>query len=185
MPDLDILERRIAELERKILGNDVNAKNINTTVTDSLLQAQTMITSALSCRDAITTLMDSMTKLDEFLDPLYVAQMIDVECKMTYILEIHENLKKDYEMLKAFEKLQGSIDSENINKLIDNEERIQLASLKSSEVDELGKTTTQNVIKILVGYNNMMKNIKLLFGQMNLLLSNLESGQQQSPESEE
>ncbi|XP_044751800.1 uncharacterized protein LOC123311774 isoform X1 [Coccinella septempunctata] len=187
MPNLDLIESRIAALEREILGiaNNGNTDDLKTTVTDSLIQAHTMISSALSCRDSITAVMDRMAKVDEYLDPLYVVQMIDVECKMTYVLEMHEKLKENYESLKALDKLLVILNSENINRLIDNDDRIKLALIENFAINQERLKTVENVIKVLVGYNDMMKNIKLLFRQMNLLLTNLESGQEQTFKNEE
>lgn len=191
MENLDMIESRVSALEEKILGQTKNEEpkrnfsDLKPMITDTLLEAQTMITSALSCRDSIGRVMDKMVRVDEYLDPLYVAQIMDVECKMTYILEMHEKLNELHEKLKIFDKLLVVLDSENIKKLLENGETIQITAAKTSEVNELSISTLDKIMKLLVGYDDMMKNVQHLFRQMNLLLTNLEEGQEYIFEKEE
>ncbi|KAK9888505.1 hypothetical protein WA026_000756 [Henosepilachna vigintioctopunctata] len=173
-----ILESRINVLESHILGNCTKIEDV-TTVTDSLLQAQTMISSALRCRDSITSVLDSMFIINEYLDPMYSEEMIDVECKMSFLMEAYESLKYSYGALgKAFQGFEKMLDSENINKLIENGNVIESASAKNLEIYEMSRDITLNVFQLLRTYNDLMKTIKMLFRQMNLILSNMEMDEQ-------
>nr|CAI5830108.1 unnamed protein product [Callosobruchus analis] len=70
MEAIDLLEKRIAALELQVLPENSNSEaNKTQTITDLLIQTQTMITSALSCREAITSILQHMTTINEYLDP--------------------------------------------------------------------------------------------------------------------
>ncbi|KAL3282209.1 hypothetical protein HHI36_005403 [Cryptolaemus montrouzieri] len=173
-----ILESRINVLENQIIGNCTEVEDVMT-VTEALLQAQTMISSALSCRDSITSVLDSMVIINEYLDPMYPEEMVDVDCKTTYLLEAYDALKYSYGVLgKSFKGFEKMLDSENIKKLVENGDRIETASAENIEIYEMSKAITQNVFKLLISYNDLMETIKMLFRQMNMLLSNMEIDEQ-------
>lgn len=86
MEALDLIEKRIDNLNR-ILGtlpsnNAPTATNALTeTLTDSLLSASTLLSSATSGRDTINKFTERSAELEKYLDPNFVEEQQDLRAK--------------------------------------------------------------------------------------------------------
>lgn len=84
MEALDLIEKRIDNLNR-ILGtlpSDNEPTNAATeTLTDSLLSASTLLSSATSGRDAINKFTERSAELEKYLDPNFVEEQQDLRAK--------------------------------------------------------------------------------------------------------
>ncbi|KAJ8960426.1 hypothetical protein NQ318_013708 [Aromia moschata] len=106
MDAIDLLEKRIEALELQVLPKDKNDTIDKThAITDLLLQTHTMITSALSCREAITSILQHMTTINEYLDPTNGENVLEVEAKRHYLLELYPELKDTVQLIGTFESL--------------------------------------------------------------------------------
>lgn len=90
MDPIDLLEKRIEALELQVLPKEKSSLESKFQgITDILLQTQTMISSALSCRDAITSILRHIQTVNEYLDPCYGENDLEVEAKRHYLLELY------------------------------------------------------------------------------------------------
>lgn len=84
MEALDHIEKRIDNLNR-ILGtitSDNEPSNVETeTLTDSLLSASALLTSATSGRDVINKFTERSSELEKYLDPNFVEEQQDLRAK--------------------------------------------------------------------------------------------------------
>lgn len=87
---IDLVEKRIEALERQILPKGPQPSNVKfQPITDLLTQTQTMISSALSCREAITTTLQQLDTINSYLDPNNGENDLEVEAKRQYLLELY------------------------------------------------------------------------------------------------
>lgn len=87
---IDLVEKRIEALERQILPKGPQPSNVKfQPITDLLNQTQTMISSALSCREAITTTLQQLDTINNYLDPNNGENDLEVEAKRQYLLELY------------------------------------------------------------------------------------------------
>lgn len=90
MDAIDLLEKRIEALELQVLPREkASLESKSQAITDLLLQTQTMISSALSCREAITSILQHMTTINDYLDPCNGENDLEVEAKRHYLLELY------------------------------------------------------------------------------------------------
>lgn len=101
---ISLLEKRVAALELQVFEKN-NEPSKNQVVTDLLLQTHTMITAALSCRDNIVSILERMPLLNEYLNPSYMDNALELEARRQYVLEIYPELKRTVELVGKFQKL--------------------------------------------------------------------------------
>lgn len=176
MDPLSVLEKRIERLELQIfpkgpnLSQDVKTEDIS----DLLLQTQTMISSALSCREAITSILQHMTTINEYLDPTNGESELEVEAKRHYLLELYPELKDTVRLISTFENLTPYGDSQNIVKVTELCEKLESLAASNVEIFQESQEVTQNTVSALQKYNDIVESIKLLFAQLDAAVSDLE-----------
>ncbi|XP_060517476.1 dynactin subunit 3-like [Cylas formicarius] len=185
MDVIDLLEKRIEALELKILPKDKTLNLKSQSITDLLLHTQTMISSALSCRDAITSILQHMTTINEYLDPCNGESELEVEAKRHYLLELYPDLQDTVQLIRTFENLVPFTDSVNITKITELSEKLDRLAVANLATYEESREVIQNVLKTLQQYNDITGSIKILFTQMDQAISDLEVALQPKFVSEE
>ncbi|KAJ8917784.1 hypothetical protein NQ315_010690 [Exocentrus adspersus] len=165
MDAIDLLEKRIEALELQVLSKDTSASQTQA-ITDLLMQTHTMITSALSCREAITSILQHMTTINEYLDPSYGENVLEVEAKRHYLLELYPELKDTVKLIGTFENLIPYADSANIVKVTELSEKLDRLAVNNLSIYEESVEVTQNVLASLQKYNDITGSIKVLFAQL-------------------
>ncbi|CAH1984641.1 unnamed protein product [Acanthoscelides obtectus] len=175
MEAIDLLEKRIAALELQVLPENPNSEaNKTQTITDLLLQTQTMITSALSCREAITSILQHMTTINEYLDPSTEASELEVEAKRHYLLELYPELKGTVQIIGNFENLVPFIDSSNILKVVELSGKLEQYASNNLTLYEESRQVTMKVLNSLQQYNDIQTSLKTLFAQLDKAVNDLE-----------
>ncbi|KAG5893760.1 hypothetical protein JTB14_001205 [Gonioctena quinquepunctata] len=179
MDPISLLEKRIEALELQILPRDRTSITKKTTdVTTLLMETQTMITSALSCREAITSMLQHMTTINEYLDPNAEANELEVEAKRHYLLELYPELKDTIQTIGTFESLLPYIDSVNILKVAELSDKIEQLAVGNWDIYAECKEVTHKVLKSLQQYNDITHSIKILFAQLDTAVTVLEDALQ-------
>lgn len=174
MDSIDLLEKRIATLELQVLPKAKDSLGSSQVVTDLLLQTQTMVSSALSLREAITTILQRMTTINEYLDPSYGDNETQVEAKRCCLLELYPELKDTIQLIGTFEELVPCADSKNFLKIMELLQKLEQFTISNLQAyDECGKVT-QNVLEYLQKYNDITMSIKVLFAQLDKAVTDLE-----------
>ncbi|KAJ8971948.1 hypothetical protein NQ314_000465 [Rhamnusium bicolor] len=176
MDSVDLLEKRIETLELLVLPKNFTCfTNKNQAITDLLLQTYTMITSALSCREAIISILQHMTTINEYLDPTSGENILEVEAKRHYLLELYPELKDTVRLIRSFENLLLYTDSGNILKITELSEKLDRLAVTNLNIYEESREVTQNILKSLQKYNDITGSIKILFAQLDNAMIDLES----------
>lgn len=184
MNAIDILEKRIKALELVILPNEPETVK-NLAITDLLLQTQTMISSALSCREAITSILSHMNTINAYLDPTNGENDIEVETKRIYLLELYPELKELVHSIGTFESLIPYTDPTNLLRVNDLSVKLEELAVANINIYEDNKIITKKVLESLQVYSDITSCIKLLFGQMDKAITDLEAALQVQFSSEE
>lgn len=179
MNAIDSLEKRIKVLELQVLPLDRSSLSRDTqSITDLLLQTQMMIKSALSCREAITSILHHTATINEYLNPNYGSNEIDVEAKRHYLLELYPEIREIVQTVSSFEKLVTFIDSEKITKMVELADKLEHITFNNLTLYDESRQVTIKVLKSLQHYNDITTSIKLLFGSLDKAISELEEALQ-------
>jgi Mg2+ and Co2+ transporter CorA len=162
--EIDLIEARIEELEKRILGNHQSAENV-IPITDSLITTNALINASLVGRESASTFMRRLAELDKLLDPAVEDRALDLSAKMEEVLVMEPVLQQNAKALNHVQKLSSVLDSEaikNVPSLTDRLEKLTLFYLdKKQEAD----ATTANIMDLLQQYNTIIVNITKSFVQ--------------------
>lgn len=173
MTAIDSLEKRLEALENKVFAEkDIIDKTRS--ITDQLLQTKVMISSALSLRESITSLLEKMPKINEYLDPTYSVNESETELKRQYVILLYPELKETAELLHRFDDLKSMADSKAIVQISDSVGKLNELATANLALYEKSKDTTNNVIKALQTYNDITMSIRKLFANLDKSLTELE-----------
>lgn len=171
---IDILERKIAALELKVLPMEKQEENIKLNVTDMLLQINTLISAALSCREVVTAILNRMPELNRYLDPSFCEYQLTTESKRQFILAIYPEIKKYWESIQKLKLLVPILDSEplqNVPTLVPKLEHLTLSTLK---LHEEGQQVSKSITEALQQYNDIISLISQTLIQFEELVTQFE-----------
>lgn len=175
MDPIDLLERRIAALELKVLPlESTMEENASTSVADMLIQINTLISSALSCRDVVTAILNRMNELNEYLDPSFYENRMDTDAKRQFILAVYPEIKNYGESIQKLKKLVPILDSEplnNVPSLVPKLEQLTIANLNTQEENQ---QVSKNIANALQQYNDIIYCITRTFVQLEEVITQLE-----------
>ncbi|XP_050306875.1 uncharacterized protein LOC126743705 [Anthonomus grandis grandis] len=172
---IDILEKRIEALEVQVLPKEKStSENKCQAISDLLLQTQTMISSALTCREAITSILQHMTTINNYLDPCNGENDLEVEAKRHYLLELYPELKDTVQIIGTFQNLLPYTNSDNITKITELADKLEQLTASNLGIYEENRVVTQNVLKALQQYNDISTSLKVVFAQLDRAITDLE-----------
>lgn len=159
----DILEHRIAELEKKVFGygRKTNAPYPmpDSNIIDSLSSANTLISSALSGREKLNTIIQRLPELKSYTESDFEEMDLQTDRKLEYILSMESEIRESAQRLKQLHELLPVLDSDRFKNLPELIEKLD--KLTVNYVDLGGKTgdvkgESQNLIS---RYNEILTNI--------------------------
>jgi len=165
LKEIDLMESRIVELEKRVFGN-LQLMEEYIPVTDSLISTNALINASLVGRDSIATFMQRLAELDKLLDPTVEDRMMNSSAKMEEVLVMEPLLHQNVQALKHIQSLASVLDSEalkNVPNLTDRLERLTLFYLDKKQESA---AITMNVMELLQQYNTIIMKITKAFIQM-------------------
>lgn len=184
MASMDLLEKRLEALELQVLGKSTT-KNKTQDITELLIHTKMMIASALSLREVITSILEKMPKLNEYLDPSYSVNDLETEVKRQYVMLLYPELKETAELINKFEFLKPVIDSKCILEISQSMDKLKELAVANVNLYEESKKTTNDVLKALQAYNNITLSIRKLFAELDKSVTELENSLQPKVKIEE
>ncbi|XP_014238968.1 uncharacterized protein LOC106660506 [Trichogramma pretiosum] len=159
----DVLEDRIAELEKRIYGLDMK-KGIETSLPDSSIidnynSAYTLITSALSGREKINSLIQRLPELESFTETDFEPSDLNTDMKVEYILAVEPEIRQTVEQFNQLKELLSVLDSNSLSNLPEMEERLHKVSLKYIEIADDVEQVNSETREMISRYNEIMLNI--------------------------
>ncbi|KAF5270489.1 hypothetical protein FQA39_LY08367 [Lamprigera yunnana] len=175
MDPIDYLEKRIAALELEVLplAKDVGLDK-SQLIVDLLLQTHSMTTTALSCREVITSILRRMEIINDYLNPNYYDTQLEIKDKKQYILELYPEMKKSIRLVTDFENLCAFLDSSSINNIPALVDRLEKLTISNVNTYKECKEVTNKILQTLQQYNDITTSVKVLFAQLEESITNIE-----------
>ncbi|XP_023709339.1 dynactin subunit 3 isoform X1 [Cryptotermes secundus] len=171
--EIDLIDTRIEELEKRILGNHQSTENI-IPITDSLINTNALINASLVGREAVSMFMRRLAELDKLLDPAVEDKAVDLSAKMEEVLVMEPLLQQNAKALYQIQKLASVLDSEAIKNVPSLTDRLEKLTLFYLDRKQEADATTANTMDLLQQYNTIIVNITKSFVQFEDTVTRLE-----------
>lgn len=173
---IELLEKRIAALELQILPQNKDVEiNKTQAIADLLIQTHTMIATALSCRDVISSILEKLPVINEYLNPMYSESELELQAKRQYVLELYPELRQTARLISEFDNVKEVMDSKVVSRVSDLSEKLENFTLTTLNTYEECKLITSKVLESLQQYNDIIKTIKILFAQLEYNIIEIET----------
>lgn len=177
MEALDHLEKRIDNLNR-ILGvesTDVDASNAaSESLTDSLLSASTLLSSATSGREALTKLGERSAELEKYLDPNFIEDQQDLRAKEAYLQMIAPELQETFDQLDQIKKLEPTLGAEYFRAMPDVTDKLKAMTDTTSELAQKNELLEESFTLAMQRYDEIHNSLKDSLQSMNDRISRME-----------
>ena len=144
---LEILERRLGNLERHIYGADAKKEAVRGSepFVERLNEVAKDCGNALESRERIAPLLRRITELESYLDPTFgESKGLSAQCKVDLILANEERLKRTNNLLNKVVEQRSALDSEAIRDVPRLEPKlVELSKIQVSVFDQLSISQCQ------------------------------------------
>lgn len=180
----DILEKRIDNLSISLGLNNADESTINENLTDSLLSASSLITSASSGREKVAEVMKRTQELETYLDPEYLSDQQSFKCKEAYINTVANELAGSFETLQKIKSLEPTLGAEyfcNIpdvsGKIKDMKENLSTSQQQNEIIEESLMLSMQRYAEI---QNNLRDELQKLTDRLDKFEERVESAKKKA-----
>lgn len=174
---LDVLEKRVTELEKKIIGQaDIDEINPNKVkpILNALHEVDTVLISSISGREKINTLLKTVEILNNILDPSYLDTINNADAKVEAILESEKDIHDYVNNLSRLGEVHSTLNNETIEQLPNLSNRINsLVSNLLKNKEQCDKQTAE-VIQLTNNYKDCIIQISSLLVELEALITYLE-----------
>jgi hypothetical protein len=183
LKEVDLIEARIVELEKRIVGN-LKSTESDSPITDSLATTNALINTSLIGRESASTFMRRLTELDKLLDPAAEDRTLDLSARMEEVLVIEPLLQQNEKALNQIQQLASVLDSEAIKNVPSLTGRLEKLTLFYLDRKQDTDTMTANIMDLLQQYNTIMMNVTKSFVQFEDIITKCEIAAQPKKEVE-
>jgi hypothetical protein len=173
LKEIDLIEARIMELEKQIVGNLHSTENYSPIV-DSLATTNSLINTSLIGRESASTFMRRLAELDKLLDPAAEDRTLDLSAKMEQVLVMEPLLQQNVRALNQMQQLVSVLDSEAIKNVPSLTHRLEKLTLFYLDRKQETDTMTANVMDLLQQYNTIIMNVTKSFVQFEDIVTSYE-----------
>lgn len=178
MEALDCIEKRIDNLNR-ILGRttlqtEVHAQQSQESLTDSLLSATTLLSSATSGREAIGKLSKRSTELESYLDPDFFDQRQDIQAKEMYLQLAAPELQENFAQLEEIKKLESTLGAEYFRSMPDISDKLTAMNELTGDLAQKNDLLEESLTLAMQRYDEIQQNLKDSLRTMNERISRIE-----------
>lgn len=178
---LEILSNRIDRLSN-ILGpipgdaTDSNASAVQggENLVDSLLSANTLLSSAISGREKIAKAVNRTAELESYLDPAYLDERQEAKAKEVYINTVATDLATSFEMLDKIKQLEPTLGAEYFRNIPDVTDQIRHMNNAASEHVQENELIEQSLILAMQRYSEIQTGIRDALAAMNERIDTIE-----------
>ncbi|XP_011309493.1 dynactin subunit 3-like [Fopius arisanus] len=162
MSSTDILEERVAELERKVYGT-VNNPSIDdplpeNSVIDNLLNANTMISSALSSREKANNLVKRLSELNELLSTSF-DEDLQTDVKWQIIETMEPEIRQNLELIAKATELLPVLEVDAIKNVPELTPKLEHLTLEYLNAYEESTAVNQTIKEVFSKYNAIIDTI--------------------------
>ncbi|KAK6633527.1 hypothetical protein RUM44_004134 [Polyplax serrata] len=171
---LDILENKIQQLELKVYGDSIYCPE--NSIIDSLLQANTLMSAALSGKEKFASVNKRLYEMNDYLElnPLS-EELSGLTRKMNIIQSMKDELESNIEKIEKINELKDVLDNDKIkNTQLLKDDLTKLLAKHLTTKEKLHKINT-SVNNILTSFNEICIEISKSFFLLNESVTKLES----------
>jgi dynactin-3 len=174
MEALDLLEKRIDSLTHVLGIDQTEEASVSENLTDSLLSANTLITSATSGREKVGEMMKRTKELESYLDPDYVNDQQSIKTKEAYINTVANDLAANFEMLQKIKELEPTLGAEYFANIPNVSEKIRDMSEGLSTSQQQNDLIEESLMLSMQRYSEIQNNLRDSLQQLNDRLDKFE-----------
>lgn len=181
---MDLIEKRMETLSSALGIDNANDSTANENLTDSLLSASSLITSASSGRDKVAEVMKRTNELETYLDPEYLNDQQSLKCKEAYINTVANELAASFETLQKIKSLEPTLGAEyfcNIpdvsGKVKDMKENLSTSQQQNEIIEESLMLSMQRYAEI---QNNLRDELQKLTDRLDKFEERVESAKKKA-----
>lgn len=179
MDALDNIEKRIDNLNQ-ILGALPDPENANSeNLTDSLLSANTLISSATSGRENVTNLIKRSAELEKYLDPNFVDEHQELKTKEVYLNTIASDLAESLQTLEQIKKLEPTLGAEYFRTMPDVTDKLKQMNETTAELAQQNDLLEESLTLAMQRYDEIQTSIKESLQSMNERIDRMEDRMKQ------
>lgn len=171
MEALDAIERRLENLNRA-LGPLPNEKSEN--LTDSLLSANTLLSSAINDRQKIVDVVRRSNELEHYLDPAFLDEKQDIKAKEVYVNTVAPELAANFETLEKIKDLEPTLGAEYFRNIPDVSEKLKILNNEAVDLCQKNEFLEEALTIAMQRYDEIQSGIKDSLKAMNDRLDRLE-----------
>lgn len=175
MEALDLLEKRIDSLN-SILGSEHAEANAATSenLTESLLSANTLITSATSGREKVSEMMKRTNELEMYLDPEFLNDQQNLKTKEVYVNTVANDLASNFETLQKIKNLEPTLGAEYFCNIPDVTEKVKEMNENLSTCQQQNELVEESLMLAMQRYNEIQTGLRESLQKMNERLDQFE-----------
>lgn len=161
MEALDLLEKRIDTLNR-FLGADSSEATATPAdnLTESLLSANTLITSATSGREKVSEMMKRTNELETYLDPEFLNDQQNLKTKEVYVYTVANELASSFEALQQIKSLEPCLGAEYFRNIPDVTEKVKEMNENLSTSQQQNEIVEESLMLAMQRYNEIQSGLR-------------------------
>ena len=160
---IEILEDRVASLEKQICGTDrasiANNSIPEGPVIETLMNANVFVSSALSGRKNANTLISRLPELSSYLDLHFDDSELQTDAKLEFILATELEIREDLRLLTEMQKLMPMLETDRIRDVPELSKTLSSITLNYLKMNEESKTLTGEIYELFTKYNSIITRI--------------------------
>ncbi|CAK9807236.1 Dynactin subunit 3 [Anthophora plagiata] len=163
MATIELLEDRIAELEKKIYGlmktTETNDTSLENSVLHDVLDVNTLISSTMSGRENTNLITKRLPELNSYLDPLIESSEISIEAKFQFLATMTPEIKQNYEMLKQIQEIMPVLESDHLKDVPELMNKLNALNLSYLKLYEDIQGLNSHINEVFSKYNEVITSI--------------------------
>lgn len=176
MDALDCIEKRIDNLNRILGGtSSQNEAQPNAeSLTESLLSASTLLSSATSGRETIGLLSNRSAELENYLDPDFLDQREDIRSKEVYLQLAAPELQESFAQLEEIKKLESTLGAEYFRSMPDITDKLKAMNEVTGDLAQKNDLLEESLTLAMQRYDEIQRNLKESLRSMNDRIGRME-----------
>lgn len=174
MDALDSIEKRVETLSRMlgpISGSDVKGSE---DFVESIISANTLLSSALAGRDNINKVLDRADELDNYLDPSFLEKQQNIKSKEVYVNAVASELATTFKQLSDIKDLEKTLGAEYFRNIPDKTDELKELTKNNSEYKQQTELLEESLILAMKRYGELQQRLVESLAAMNKRLDTLE-----------
>lgn len=174
MESLDLIEKRINTLTNALGIENIDASTSSENLTDSLVSANTLITSATNGRDKIGEMMKRTNELETYLDPDFLNGQQNLKVKEVYVNTIANELATSFETLQKIKQLEPTLGAEYFRNIPDKTDEIKKMNDGLSTAQQQNELLEESLMIAMQRYSEIQEGLRESLQKMNERLDKFE-----------